>query len=136
MDREAIYEVIRKFSRLGRECSHEISEKLEACELQANQLDYLKMIDQTLEMTCSELAAQLHITKPSVTGIVNKLMDLDVVEKSRCTRDKRIHYIKLTEKGRNITRLEYLAHQRMVDRILEALSEEEVQTFIRLTQKL
>lgn len=136
MDREAIYEVIRKFSRLRRECSHEISEKLGACELQANQLYYLKMIDRTMDITCGELAQQLNVTKPSVTGIVNKLMELGVVEKSRCTRDRRIHYIKLTEKGRNITRLEYLSHQRMVDRILEVLSEEEIRTFIRLTQKL
>ncbi|WP_320039865.1 MarR family winged helix-turn-helix transcriptional regulator [uncultured Desulfobacter sp.] len=136
MDRDAIYEVIRKFSRLQRECSHEISEKLGACELQVNQLYYLKMIDRTMEITCGELAGQLNITKPSVTAIVNKLIALGVVEKSRCTRDKRIHYIKLTEKGRNITRLEYFSYQRMVDRILQVFSEEEIHTFIRLTQKL
>jgi len=136
LDREAIYEVIRKFSQLGRECSHEISEKLGVCELQDNQLYYLKIIDRAMDITCGELAGQLNITKPSVTAIINKLIELGVVEKSRCTRDKRIHYIKLTEKGRNITRLEYLSHQRMMDRILEVLSEEEIHTFIRLTKKL
>ncbi|WP_020587473.1 MarR family winged helix-turn-helix transcriptional regulator [Desulfobacter curvatus] len=136
MDREPIYEVIRKFSRLGRECNHEISEKLGVSELQVNQLYYLKMIDRTVDITCGELAEELNVTKPSVTGIVNKLIDLGVVEKSRCTKDRRIHYIKLTEKGRNINRLEYLSHQRVVDMILKVLTEEEIHTFIRLIKKL
>ena len=136
MDREMIVEVITRFSRLSRECGHEISQKLGISELQINQLHYLKMIDGTSDMTCGQLARQLNVTRPSVTGIVNKLIELEVAEKSRCARDRRVFYIRLTEKGRHITRLESLVQQRIVDMILNVLTEQEIQTLIRLIKKL
>lgn len=71
-----------------------------------------------------------------MTGIVNKLIELEVAEKSRCTRDRRVFYIRLTEKGRHITRLESLVQQRIVDMILNGLTEQEIHTLIRLMKKL
>jgi len=40
-------------------------------------------------------------------------------------------YIKLTEKGRNIARLPFLAEQRMVDIIVSVLDDEEIDTFFK-----
>ena len=105
-------------------------------QLQLNQLHYLKIIDRTIDLTFGRFAEILKITKPSVTEIVNKLMKLDCVEKKRCRADKRIFYIKLTDKGRNIARLQYLAEQRVVDIISSAFTDEEIDTFIRLIKKL
>jgi DNA-binding MarR family transcriptional regulator len=134
--REFIYEAVRKFNRLGHECNLEISDKLGMSELQLNQLHYLKIIDRTVELTFGKFAEILKVAKPSVTGIVNKLIQLDVVEKAQCTRDKRIFYIKLTEKGRNIARQSFLAEQRVVDIIVSVLNDEEIDTFIRIIKKL
>lgn len=102
LKRELIYEAVRKFNSLGHECNLEISDKLGMSKLQLNQLHYLKIIDRSVDITFGQFAEMLSITKPSVTEIVNKLMQLDCVEKKRCHQDKRIFYIKLTEKGRNI----------------------------------
>lgn len=136
MKRELIYEVVRKFNSLGHECNLEISDRLGMSDLQLNQLHYLKIIDRTVDMTFGKFAEILKVTKPSVTEIVNKLIKLDVVVKTQCTRDKRIFYIKLTEKGRNIARLPFLAEQRVVDIIYNALDDEEIDTFIKLIKKL
>ena len=78
----------------------------------------------------------MKVTKPSVTEIGNKLIRLGVAEKKQCTRDKRIYYIKLTEKGRNIARLPFLAEQRVVDIIISTLDNKEIDTFIKLIKKL
>ena len=134
--RELIYEAVRKFNSLGKECNLEISDKLGMSELQLNQLHYLKIIDRTVDMTFGKFAEILKVTKPSVTEIVNKLIKLDVVEKKRCTRDKRIFYIKLTDKGHNIARLTFLAEQRVVDIIVSALDDEEIDAFIKIIKKL
>ena len=136
MKRELIYEAVRKFNNLGQECNLEISDKLEMSELQINQLHYLKIIDRTVDMSFGKFAEILKVTKPSVTEIVNKLIKLGVAERTQCTRDKRIFYIKLTEKGRNIARLSYLAEQRVVDIIVSTLNDEEIDTFIRTIKKL
>ena len=133
---EALWEAVRKFNSLGHECNLEISDKLGMSELQLNQLHYLKIIDRTVNMTFGKFTQILKVTKPSVTEIVNKLIKLDVVEKSQCTRDKRIFYIKLTEKGRNITRLPFLAEQRVVDIMVSVLDDEEIDRFIKIIKKL
>jgi len=134
--RELIYEAVRKFNSLGHECNLEISDKLGMSELQVNQLHYLKVIDRTVDITFGKFAEILKVTKPSVTDIVNKLIKLGVVEKKRCTRDKRKFYIRLTEKGRNIARLPFLAEQRVVDIIVSALDDQEIDTFIKIIKKL
>ena len=86
--------------------------------------------------TFGKFAEILKVAKPSVTEIVNKLIKLDVVEKTQCTKDKRIFYIKLTEKGRNIAQLPFLAEQRVVDIIVSVLDDDEIDTFIRIIKKL
>lgn len=136
LKRELIYESVRKFNSLGHECNLQLSDKLGMSKLQLNQLHYLKIIDRTIDITFGKFADILNVTKPSVTEIVNKLIKLDCVEKMRCPRDKRIFYIRLTEKGRNIAQLQYLSEQRVVDIILSNFNEEEVVTFIKLINKL
>lgn len=136
MKRDLVYEAVRKFNCLGHECNLEVSDRLGMSELKVNQLHYLKIIDRTVDITFGKLAEILNVTKPSVTEIVNKLIKLDVVEKARCTRDKRIFYIKLTEKGRNIARVPFLAEQRVVDIMINALDDEEIDTFITIIKKL
>ncbi len=136
MKRELIYSAVRKFNSLGHECNLELSDKLGMSQLQLNQLHYLKLIDGTVDMTFGKFAEILKVKKPSVTEIVNKLIKLGVVEKAQCTRDKRIFYIKLTEKGRNIARLPVLAEQRVVDIIVSTLNDEEIDTFIKIIKKL
>ena len=134
--RDLIYEAVRKFNSLGHECNLELSDRLGMSELQLNQLHYLKEIDRTVDMTFGKFAEILKVTKPSVTEIVNKLIKLDVVEKTQCIRDKRKFYIKLTEKGRNIARLPFLAEQRVVDIMVRVLDDEEIETFINIIKKL
>ena len=68
--------------------------------------------------------------------IVNKLVKLDVVEKTQRTRDKCIFYIKLTKKGRNIAQLPFLAEQKAVDIIVSVSDDEEIDTFIKKTAKI
>jgi len=136
MKRELIYEAVRKFNTLGQECNLDISDKLGLSELQINQLHYLKVIDRTDNMTFGKFAEILSVTKPSVTEIVNKLIKLNLVEKSQCCKDKRIYYIRLTEKGRNIVRQRFLSEQKVVDIIFDALDDEEIDLFIKIIKKL
>lgn len=136
MKRELIYEAVRKFNSLGYECNLEISDMLGMSKLQLSQLHYLKVIDRTVDITFGKFSEILKITKPSVTEIVNKLIQLDCVEKKRCHKDRRKYYIELTEKGRNIARLQYLAEQRVVDIISSTFDDKDIDTFIQLIKKL
>jgi DNA-binding MarR family transcriptional regulator len=137
MKRDLIYTAVRKFNSLGHECNLDLSDKLGMSKLQLNQMHYLKLIDRTIEdMTFGRFAEILSVTKPSVTEIVNKLINLDCVEKKRCPNDRRIFYIELTDKGRNIARLQFLAEQRVVDIIFKEFNDEDIEIFVNLIKRL
>ena len=46
-----------------------------------------------------ELAEKIHRTKPTVTVLIDKLVDLGYVVKEKSTEDCRVTFVGLTEKG-------------------------------------
>lgn len=49
--------------------------------------------------TMQQLAKKIHRTKPTMTVLVNKLVDQGYVTKEKSAEDNRITFIRLTEKG-------------------------------------
>lgn len=61
--------------------------------------DILVILFQGEKYTMKELADKIHRTKPTVTVLIEKLVDYGFVEKEKSYTDGRITYIKLTKKG-------------------------------------
>ena len=134
--RELVLHAVSKLTGLTKECNLELSQRLGMAELQLNQLHYLQIINRTVGLTFSQFAEILKVSKPSVTEIVNKLIKVDCVRKVRCQKDGRMYYIELTEKGKNISQVQSLAEQKLVDIILRNLDDGEIETFVLLVRKL
>ncbi len=134
--RELVFNAVTKLSSLGKECNLELSRRLGMDELQLNQIHYLKIINRTVDLTFSRFAEILNVTKPSITEIVNKLIRIECVRKVQSPDDGRIYFIELTEKGRSIAQVTSLADQRLVEIILERLSDSEIDCFVELVSKL
>ncbi|WP_319580199.1 MarR family transcriptional regulator [uncultured Methanospirillum sp.] len=49
-----------------------------------------------------EIASKIHRTKPTVTILVKKLVELGYVEREKSQEDSRVAYISLTEEGRKL----------------------------------
>lgn len=52
-------------------------------------------------VTMKEISEFIHKTKPTVTVLVDKLINLDYICKEKCGNDSRITYITLTSKGKS-----------------------------------
>lgn len=61
--------------------------------------DILIILFSSEKFTMKELAEKIHRTKPTVTVLVEKLIQYGFVEKEKSQTDNRITYIKLTKKG-------------------------------------
>ena len=116
--------------------SIETSKELGSYDMQIKQFHYLSLIDKNPEMTSSELSDILNITKPSVTEIINKLTKFECVYREQSELDKRVFYIKLTEKGKNIVRLKELSAEKFAKERLDSLTDEEISNFIKIFRKL
>ncbi|ADO82912.1 MarR family winged helix-turn-helix transcriptional regulator [Ilyobacter polytropus] len=134
--KEELTNLIIKFYNELSKCSIETSKELGSYDMQIKQFHYLTLIDKTPNMTSSELSEILNITKPSVTEIINKLTTLGCVYRGQSELDKRVFYIKLTEKGKKIVKLKELAAEKFAEERLDSLTDEEVNSFIKLFIKL
>ena len=133
---ELLLEALNKFKAQKEQCHLELTKEINISELKIKQLHYLKIIYQHDHLTFGRFAEILQITKPSVTNIVNQLIKLDVVYKQQCTRDGRIFYVMLSEKGKKIVQFQDLEHRRLAEKISAILTEKEIIQFIRLINKI
>lgn len=87
-------------------------------------------------MTISQLAEELGLSKPTVTEMVKKFIRLDYIKKEQCTRDARVYYLFLTEKGRMIARLEEIANEQFIKRVKNSLDEDDINLLIEILLKI
>ena len=61
--------------------------------------DILVILFQGDKYTMKELAGRINRTKPTVTVLIDKLVEYGFVEREKSATDSRVTYIKLTNKG-------------------------------------
>ena len=131
-----LVEALKRFRAQKEQCHLELSKEINISELKIKQFHYLKIISQHEALTFGRLAEILRITRPSVTSIVNQLIELDCVYKQQCTRDGRIFYVELSEKGKKIVEFQNLELERRAKKIVAVLTENEIGIFVRMINKI
>ena len=137
MDNETlILAALQKFMIRKDKCHLELLKEVDITELKIKQLHYLEIINQYKQLSYGEFARILHISRPSVTHIVNRLIDLKAVSRRQCEKDGRIYYVELSEKGKKIVSFKALEQKRLAKQIRSALDDREVTRFVRLLNKI
>jgi DNA-binding MarR family transcriptional regulator len=80
----------------------------------------------------SDIGLTLHITKPSITKLVNELVELKVVEKVHSKEDKRVFTVNLTPLGKKYHKKYLEAYHREVAKRLSKISEDEIRETARV----
>jgi DNA-binding MarR family transcriptional regulator len=84
----------------------------------------------------SEIARIIDKDKSTITALVNKLIKLGYVQKSKDSSDARISLISLTEKGAALKPDILLIGRDLRERAYQGISDEEGETLIRLLTKV
>lgn len=137
MDREEhLFEVIENLLRLKNECSCTIFSECGLSDLTVRQIAYLKAIAEQDEVTFSRLAEITHNSKPTITEMINKFVRMECVYREPCPDDRRILYIRLTDKGQKIAKADHYAMRRVIERMMNSLDEDETDLLIGILQKV
>lgn len=88
------------------------------------------------KLTMKEISKKIGKDKSTVTSLVNKLINLGYVQKEQCTKDKRVSYISLTEKAREIEGKFNFISSQVKETAYSNFTEEEKKEFLRLLKKL
>ncbi|WZL72213.1 MarR family transcriptional regulator [Clostridiaceae bacterium 35-E11] len=60
------------------------------------------LCDNDGKLSMKEIGGSIGKDKSTVTALVNKLLKLGYIKKEQCEEDKRVTYVKITEKGKEI----------------------------------
>ncbi|MBS4538629.1 MarR family transcriptional regulator [Clostridium sp. D2Q-11] len=87
-------------------------------------------------LTMKEISRLIGKDKSTVTALVNKLLNLEYIEKEKSLKDKRVTYITLTEKGKNIEEVFKSISGEIYQTAYKGFSEEEKEIFLQLLKKI
>ena len=100
------------------------------------QLYYIELINKHEGISVSEISKTLDLKKSTISIAVNQLINLEIIDKIQSSNDKRVYFLKLTPKGKNIMKLHKQVHQNTIKKILKILNTEEVENFINIVDKI
>jgi len=100
------------------------------------QIGYLKTIDKQGDVTFSRLAEITRNSKPTITEMINKFVNMECVYRERSLSDRRVLYIRLTDKGRRIARAEESAMSKMIERMRDSLDEDDMDILVQILRKI
>jgi DNA-binding MarR family transcriptional regulator len=105
-------------------------------ELSMKQIVYMETIAALGHPSYGDLARQFGISKPSVTAIVDKLIQKGYLERVQSDADRRVFHVHLTEKGSQLSAAHNAVHAKIARQMSEALSDAEFSQFAHLLQKI
>ena len=122
---------------------HDIMEKnannvLREQELTISQSGVLVLLDEKEGKTASfkELEKDFGVSQPTMVGILNRLMQKDLVEVLTDSEDKRIKKARLTQKGADKCKEGYKHMNSAEEQLLKSLTDNEKMEFYRLLLKV
>jgi DNA-binding MarR family transcriptional regulator len=91
------------------------------------------------ESTTTELAKLLHVSKPNISVLVDKLVRRSLVERLPSAEDRRVHILRITERGNEFIEDHVETYIENIHQILDDLNEyteEDYRGFIRTIESI
>ncbi len=105
-------------------------------ELTGPQLTVLKLLEQLGDLSLSGLSERIRAQNSTVTGIIDRMEREGLVVRERSQEDRRVVFIRLTPKGRELAKDIPVEPMEIFRSALESLSAEEMRTLLRIMTKL
>lgn len=118
------------------EIEQEVMGSSNFAELTQKQLHYLEVISALKNPNLSELAKELRLSKPSITAIVDKLIEAGFIRKVQFDEDRRVSHIHMTTKGKEIEKIHDNIHNSIAGLFVSKLNKEETRQIFNLLNKI
>ncbi|SDJ03837.1 MarR family winged helix-turn-helix transcriptional regulator [Natribacillus halophilus] len=83
-----------------------------------------------------QLGKRILLTSGSLTYVVDKLEQKDLLSRVRCTEDRRVVYASINDNGKELMARVFPQHRESVDQIFARLNTEEKETMIELLKRV
>ncbi len=98
--------------------------------LTSAQIKLLTCFSNKAELTMTELSNNLAVSMPTMTAMVDRLVNSKMVERERSNIDRRVVRVKLTDAGEKILKKLVRIRRKEMEKILMNLSEGEMESYL------
>lgn len=95
-------------------------------DLSIKEIHTIDKIGMYKKKTATDVAKELSVTLGTLTTAIDKLVKKGYVERLRSEDDKRVVKLGLTKKGRLVYRAHESFHYKMINQVIEGMSDDEV----------
>ena len=100
------------------------------------QLTVIKLLETFDNLSLSSLSERIRAQNSTVTGIIDRMEREDLVKRERSTADRRVVFIRLTDKGRKLASDIQVEPMELFRGALESLTRDDVRDLLRILNKL
>jgi MarR family transcriptional regulator, organic hydroperoxide resistance regulator len=100
------------------------------------QLTVIKLLEELGDLSLSSLSERIRAQNSTVTGIIDRMEREGLVKRERSTTDRRVVYIRLSEKGQKLAREIQVEPMEIFRSALTSLPEEDLAALLRILTKL
>lgn len=102
----------------------------------ATQLNVLKLLQEIGDLSLSQISGHLAANNSTVTGIIDRMVDADLVVREKDSSDRRVTRIRMTDRGASIAGSIEVAPWDLLRSALRALPASEIDRLIDTLEKL
>ncbi|MFS0725615.1 MarR family winged helix-turn-helix transcriptional regulator [Paenibacillus sp. 1P07SE] len=139
IDKKLLEDIIRRYEQAQFTVNRQLNAMMRDFvpeEITVDQYATLRYIHQQRRCTSSELAEVFCVAKSSISAIITRLFDKQLIDRVPDEKDRRVTYLTLTDKGKAISEeMERLIQERLA-KYLGAFNHEEARHFINTYEKL
>ncbi len=130
---EAIVETIIYLYTESRRVTKQVARELG---LTGPQLTVIKLLETFGDLSLSSLSERIRAQNSTVTGIIDRMEREGLVVRERSTSDRRVVYIKLTEKGDTMAKTIQVEPMEIFRNVLTTLTKDDTKDLLRILNKL
>ncbi|ENQ3104805.1 DNA-binding transcriptional regulator, MarR family [Bacillus sp. 491mf] len=101
-----------------------------------NEFLVLRILNRNQKEMVSRVANELNVSNSHITAVAEKLIKKGLVTRSRSTLDRRVVYLEIVDKGKELVAEMDKQNKLYLKERFSTLSEEEMMTMISISQKL
>lgn len=114
----------------------EVEKNFKEFGLNISEFGVLEMLYHKGDQPVQKVAEKILVTSGTITYVINKLEKKELVVRRKCTKDKRVYYVSLTEKGRSFIAHIFPKHKSFLDNLFKDLSDDSKKQLIENLIKL
>ncbi len=101
-----------------------IEKSMKAYDLTISEFGVLELLYHKGTQPVQQIAEKILVTSGTITYIVNKLQEKELVARKKCEKDKRIFYVELTKTGETLISKVFPEHEKYLGSLFEQIDPE------------